>query len=222
MSGPSSGAPEPTARDRRAARYWDRQAASYDERTAGVERRFLADSRRWVCERAAGETLEVAVGTGANLSLYPAGVRLTALDRSPAMLDAARRRADALGREARLVSGDAGALPFAAASFDAIVCTYALCGMPDERQALTEMVRVLRPHGRLLLADHVVATNPLVRGLERLLELVTVPLQGEHYTRRPLTVVRAMGLAVVETDRLRAGAIERLHATAAPVSGGHR
>ena len=51
--------------------YWNRQAPTYDTRLAGVERRFFADSRAWVCSRARGATLEIAIGTGANLSHYP-------------------------------------------------------------------------------------------------------------------------------------------------------
>lgn len=47
------------------AGYWDRQAPTYDTRMTGVERRFFADSRAWVCGRARGATLEIAIGTGA-------------------------------------------------------------------------------------------------------------------------------------------------------------
>ena len=51
--------------------YWDRQAPTYDTRRVGVERRFFADSRGWVCGRARGATLEIAIGTGANLPTTP-------------------------------------------------------------------------------------------------------------------------------------------------------
>jgi ubiquinone/menaquinone biosynthesis C-methylase UbiE len=187
---------------------WDGRAAGYEQKTASIERRLLADSRRWVGERAAGLTLELAVGTGLNFRHYPAGVRLIGFDWSDRMVRTAARSS----RPQLLARADAMALPFAAASFDSVVCTFALCCVPDERAALTEAVRVLRPGGRLLLADHIVAAHPLLRAAERLLELVTIPLQGEHYTRRPLTVVRELGLTVVDTERLSHGIIERVHA----------
>lgn len=191
---------------------WDDEAARYEEKIASVERRYLADSRRWVCQRAAGSTLELAVGTGLNFPYYPATVRLTGVDWSPQMVQAAERRASTILRPIALTRADAMALPFADGRFDTVVCTFALCCIPDDRAALTEAIRVLRPGGSLLLADHIVASNLALRALEHLVELVTIPLQGEHYTRRPLTIVRDLGLTIVDTERLTHGAIERVHA----------
>ena len=188
------------------------EADAFDTMIAGVDRRFLAASRAWVCGRASGEVLEVAIGTGLNLPLYPDGVRLTGLDVNPDMLAGARRRAATLGRTVDLVVGDAMDLPYADDRFDTVVSTWSLCGVPDERQVVAEMVRVLRPGGSLLLADHVAWTNPLVRGLQRLAEVFTVPGQGEYWTRRPLLAVRDLGLEIVATDRLHVGAVERVHA----------
>ncbi|WP_066941404.1 class I SAM-dependent methyltransferase [Microtetraspora fusca] len=192
--------------------YWDRQAATYDRRSAGVERRFLADSRRWVCGRARGATLELAIGTGANLRHYPEDVDLTGIDWSAAMVDAARRQADRVHRAVRLHQADATALPFPAATFDTVVSTFALCCVPDERATLIEALRVLRPGGRLLLADHVAASFWPLRALQHAVDLISVPLQGEHYTRRPVTTLRGLGVTIEETERLTMGAIERVDA----------
>ena len=192
--------------------HWDDEAARYEEKTASVERRYLADSRRWVCQRATGSTLELAVGTGLNFPYYPVTVSLTGVDWSPQMVQAAERRASRILRPIALTRADAMALPFADGRFDTVVCTFALCCIPDDRAALSEAIRVLRPGGSLLLADHIVASNLALRALEHLVELVTIPLQGEHYTRRPLTIVRDLGLTIVDTERLTHGAIERVHA----------
>ena len=191
---------------------WDRRAPTYDVKMAGVERRFLADSRRWVCGRARGATLEVAVGTGANLRHYPRNVELTAVDWSPAMLDAARQQADRVGRTVSLHRADAGALPFPAETFDTVLATFSLCCVPNERVALVEALRVLRPGGSLLLADHVVSSSWWLRAAQRAVELASVPLQGEHYTRRPVTTLAALDVDIEESERLTKGAIERIHA----------
>src|SRR5204863_7331930 len=144
--------------------------------------------------RAVGEVLEVAVGTGRNLPFYPDGTRLTGVDWSPAMLAIARQRAAALGREADLRQGDAQALDFPDESFDTVLCALGLCALPDDRRAVTEMARVLRPGGRLLLVDHVAASapcegNPMYDAT--LAETVTIRGDGgdeiEAYLARPMS-----------------------------------
>lgn len=199
-----------TPRERRLRRYWDRQAAGYDEQLAWVERRFLDETRSWLCGRAAGDVLEVAVGTGLNLPHYPEQVRLTGLERSAGMLSQARHRAADLGRQVDLRQGDAHALPFGDSGFDTVVCTFALCGIADPPRALEEMVRVLRPQGLLLLADHVASTVWPVRWAQAAMDLLWIPLYGEHWRRRSFPQVRRMGLRVEAHERFSLGIIERL------------
>ncbi|HEX5598112.1 MAG TPA: methyltransferase domain-containing protein [Micromonosporaceae bacterium] len=202
----------PEEREQRLRRYWDRQAPSYDRQIDFVDRRLFRDSRDWICSKATGDVLEVAIGTGLNLARYPADVRLTGVEWSPAMLQAARERARNLGREVELRLGDAQALDFADASFDTVVCTFSLCAIPDERKALQEMARVLRPGGLLLLADHVAAARWPVRVVQWLMELVSVPMAGEHFRRRPMRQVRAWGWEIEAHERFALGIVERLAA----------
>jgi len=199
-------------RDERLRRYWDRRAGSYDRQMGFFDRRFFGDTRDWVCSQASGEVLEVAIGTGLNLPHYPGQVRLTGVEWSPAMLDIARHRARELGRQVNLHQGDAQALEFPDGSFDTVVCTFSLCGIPDDRQAVGEMDRVLRPGGLLLLADHVEASRWDARAAQRLIDLVTVPLGGEHFRRRPIIQVRALGYAIERHQRFTLGIVERLAA----------
>jgi ubiquinone/menaquinone biosynthesis C-methylase UbiE len=193
-------------------RYWDKESASFDKQMQFFERFFAPDSRAWVCSQATGETLEVAIGTGLNLPHYPADVRLTGVDFSPAMLDLARARAAQLARPVDLREADASALPFEAASFDTVVCTYGLCAIPDDSRAVSEMNRVLRPGGLLLLADHVAGSAAPTRAVQRLFDVFTVPLQGEHFLRRPLYLVQSEGLGIEQRQRFKLGMIERLAA----------
>ncbi|NUW30309.1 class I SAM-dependent methyltransferase [Nonomuraea sp. SMC257] len=179
---------------------------------AFAERRFFGDTREWLCRQAAGEVLEVAIGTGLNLAHYPDDVRLTGVEWSEAMLAVARSRAHSLGVPADLRQADAQALPYPGACFDTVVCTFALCAIPDESRALAEMNRVLRPGGLLLLADHVASSSWPVRVLQAAADLVSVPLQGEHFRRRPLPRVTAMGYVVERHDRFKLGVIERFAA----------
>jgi ubiquinone/menaquinone biosynthesis C-methylase UbiE len=199
-------------RARRLRRYWDKHARTYDKQMAFWERRLFGDGRQWVCAQATGDVLEVAIGTGRNLPHYPQGIRLTGVDFSPAMLQLARRQADRLGRQVDLRLGDAQALELPDASFDTVVCTCSLCTIPDERQALAEMRRVLRPGGRLLLLDHVAGTSRRVRAVQWLLEQVTRPLNEEHLLRRPLLQVQAEGFQIERAERFKLDIVERLAA----------
>src|SRR5215218_9416844 len=196
----------------RLKRHWEKEAPTYDRRMSFFERVLFGDAREWVCSRASGEVLEVAVGTGRNFPFYPQGVRLTGIDLSPPMLEIAWERADEVGVDADLREGDAQQLPFPEAAFDTVVCTLSLCNIPDDRRTLAEMKRVLRPGGRLLLLDHVRATSRLVRAVQRVLEVVTVRLEGEHLLRRPLEHVQAEGFEVEQRERYKAGIVERLSA----------
>ncbi len=202
------------ARDRtdRWRRAWDKQARTYDGQMRFMDRVLFGDSRSWACSQATGEVLEVAVGTGLNLAEYPDEVALTGIDFSDGMLGIARGRAAELGRGARLLQGNAHALPFADATFDTVVCTFGLCAIPDLDAAVAEMHRVLRPGGRLVLVDHVESSALSARAVQRLLELVTVPMAGEHFRRRPLNAVRTAGLSVERAERFKLGVVERLTA----------
>lgn len=197
----------------KARRVWDTFAPRYDSTMRFFERVQFSGGREWVCSRAHGNVLEVAIGTGLNLPLYPPGVRLTGVDLSPEMLALACQRAEELGQDVELREGDAESLPCDDASFDTAVCTLSLCAIPDDRAAIREMWRVLRPGGRLLLLDHVGSHWRLVWGAQRLFELFTVRAAGEHQTRRPLPVVEAAGFVVDESERLKAGTVERVAAT---------
>ncbi|HXT45506.1 MAG TPA: class I SAM-dependent methyltransferase [Pseudonocardiaceae bacterium] len=197
-------------------RYWNRHAHTYDREMAVLDRLLFRDTRRWICAQATGQVLEVAIGTGLNIALYPPGVALTGIDLSPAMLAIARRRARELGRTVDLRCGNAETLNFPGASFDTVVCTFSLCGIPDHEQAVAEMVRVLRPGATLLLADHVAATHPALRAVQGVVELVSVPLGGEHLRRRPIELVRSAGLRIERHDRFAAGIVERLTARMPP------
>jgi ubiquinone/menaquinone biosynthesis C-methylase UbiE len=199
-------------RDQRLRRYWDKHADSYDRQMGFLDRHLFADTRTWICSKANGAVLEVAIGTGLNLPYYPEDVRLTGIEWSPQMLALARQRAADLGRSVELRQGDAQALEFGDDTFDTVACTFSLCAIPDDRQAVHEMTRVLRPGGLLLLADHVEAAAWPVRASQRLLELVTIPLGGEHFRRRPIRHVQSLGFIIQAHERFKIGIVERLAA----------
>jgi ubiquinone/menaquinone biosynthesis C-methylase UbiE len=199
----------PTARQKRV---WDKGAPRYDKQVAFFEKIQFAGGREWLADRARDRVLEVAIGTGRNLPYYPADLTITGIELSPGMLAIARQRATDLGRDVALREGDAEHLPFDDASFDTVVCALSLCTIPRPAAALGEMRRVLVPGGRLLLLDHIGSSWPPVYAAQWLLEQITARAAGEYFTRRQLPSVKAAGFQIVETERLKAGTVERIHA----------
>src|SRR5690606_26015107 len=95
-------------------------------------------------------------GTGnAAIRAAEAGGVVTALDLTPEMFEAGRRRAAEAGVEISWVEGDAEALPFDDASFDVVLSTFGVMFAPRHAVAARELVRVLRPGGRIGLATWV-------------------------------------------------------------------
>jgi ubiquinone/menaquinone biosynthesis C-methylase UbiE len=211
--------PEERARaiDRK-RRLYAKEARTYDREADFSERWFFGTEHRgWACSKATGDTLEVAIGTGLNLPHVPRNVRLTAVDLSPDMIALAVTRARDMGRTIRLTEGDAEHLPFADGSFDTVLCTYALCSVRDDARAISEMHRVLRPGGRLILVDHIRSSVPPIFWLQWMYEFIPRRTKGEYLTRRPSAHVMAGDFRLQARDRLRAGIIERLVAVKTPV-----
>ena len=196
----------------RVRRRYDKFARTYDRQVGFFERVLLPGGREWVCSRASGETLEIAIGTGRNLFFYPPNVRLTGVELSPAMLDVARRRASALGRQVDLRLGDAQALEFPDERFDTVVCTLSLCTIPDDRKAVAEAARVLRPDGHLVLMEHVRSPAVTVRIGQRLLEPLFKWIASDHLLREPLLHLHAQGFRIDELERSKWGIVERIRA----------
>jgi ubiquinone/menaquinone biosynthesis C-methylase UbiE len=196
----------------RVRRVQDREAPKYDRQMSFFDRVLFAGGREWACSRAEGRVLEIAVGTGRNLPHHRDDVQLTGIELSPEMLAIATRRAGELGREADLRLGDAQQLDFPDASFDSVVCTLALCTIPDDRGAVAEAYRVLRPGGRFLLLEHVRSPVTPVRLVQRMLEPLTVRFEADHLTREPLDHLAAEGFEVEEFERSKWGIVERVAA----------
>jgi ubiquinone/menaquinone biosynthesis C-methylase UbiE len=191
---------------------YDAEASGYDREIAFFEKVLFAGGREWVCSRARGDVLELAAGTGRNFACYPVDVRLTAIELSPAMLELARRRARDAGRDVDLRLGDAQVLQFPDESFDTVTCTLALCTIPDDRAAVAEARRVLRPGGRLLLLEHVRSPRRTIRAVQRLLDPLAVRFKADHLAREPLEHLTAEGFAIDELQRSKLGIVERVAA----------
>jgi ubiquinone/menaquinone biosynthesis C-methylase UbiE/predicted ester cyclase len=187
---------------------FDKQAPKYDKSMSSFERWLFAGNREWIGKRAEGDVLDLAAGTARNLPYLPADAKVTGIELSPEMAALGRARAEELEREFKMLVGDATSLPFPDESFDTVVCTYGLCTIPDDAAAVREAKRVLRPGGRILLAEHVRSPNPVVRTIQRVLDPLAHRFGGDHLMREPLDHLASEGFEIDEVKRQKAGWVE--------------
>lgn len=141
--------------------------------------------------------LEVGVGTGLSLPLYPRDVRVVGIDISRAMLDQARARLARGGREgaAQLMVMDAENMAFTDDSFDKVVAMYVASVVPDPARLVDEMRRVCKPGGQIFIVNHFHSSNPLLRSVERLL----APLSKQLGFRPDFSLDRFLGQTGLDT-----------------------
>ena len=119
--------------------------------------------------------LEVGVGTGINISLYPTNCHITGIDLSTPMLEKARERVAREDlRNVRLLEMDAAKLTFADDAFDIVYAPYLVSVVPDPVQVVREMRRVCRPGGKIIILNHFRSANPILSRMERAISPFTV------------------------------------------------
>jgi phosphatidylethanolamine/phosphatidyl-N-methylethanolamine N-methyltransferase len=119
--------------------------------------------------------LEVGVGTGINLGLYPKDCHVTGIDLSDGMLEKAHERvAEKHMPNVRLIQMDATRLTFEDDSFDIVYAPYLISVVPDPVAVAREMRRVCRPGGRIIILNHFRSANPVMSWAERLISPLTI------------------------------------------------
>jgi len=150
-----------------------------------------------------GRVIEVGAGHGLNFALYPETVTEVVAVEPEAVL---RRGAEQQAQEApvpvRVVDGLADALPAEDASFDAGVASLVLCSVPDQRSALAELYRVIRPGGELRFYEHVVARSARFARAQHIVDPVWTRIAGGcHLDRDTAAAIEAARFSVESIRR---------------------
>ncbi|PQO22878.1 bifunctional demethylmenaquinone methyltransferase/2-methoxy-6-polyprenyl-1,4-benzoquinol methylase UbiE [Rhodobacteraceae bacterium WD3A24] len=167
-------------------------AARYDVMndlmSGGVHRVWKNAMMDWLAPRPDQRLLDVAGGTGDIAFRFLArapGAEAVVLDMTESMLVEGRKRAEAaqLADSLGWVVGDAMALPFPEASFDAYTISFGIRNVTRIDAALAEAFRVLRPGGRLMVLEFSQVPNPLLQRVYDIYSFNVIPAIGQIVTR---------------------------------------
>ena len=181
---------------------YDRFAKHYDRFFAPLESLGLARMRREAISLLPenASIIEVGCGAGANFEYYPKSRRAVSSELSIEMLRIAKGKS----RENHLIQADAQSLPFGESEFDAAFATLVFCSIPDPGAAFSELRRIVRPKGRIVLLEHV-RPDGFLGPVFDLLDKATVPLADDHFNRRTAQIAESSGLRLLEVRKKLAG-----------------
>jgi ubiquinone/menaquinone biosynthesis C-methylase UbiE len=178
-------------------------ASLYDRCIAGMEDAGFRANREALLAKAGGEVVEIGGGTGANLPHY--GPAVTSVKVTEPEAPMAKRLEHKLagheGVPAQLVLAPAERLPFDDDRFDTAVSTLVLCAVDDQQRALEEILRVLRPGGTLLFAEHVRSDSPGMARWQDRLNGFNKLVAGCNCNRATLDSISKAGFTVGDVTR---------------------
>ena len=149
-----------------------------------------------------GRALEIGGGTGKNLSYYPPGVKISAIDFSRRMLSRARKKALQNNLKVEFLEMDAQQLAFPDHFFDTVFATFIFCSIPDPVPGLKELRRVCKPDGRLLLLEHMRPGNPVLGFLFDLVNPFVVRMMGANINRMTIDNIKSAGWQIKIEQKL--------------------
>jgi len=183
-------------------------AATYDALSASVERRELAPRRARLLSGLTGTVVDVGAGTGANLRHFRHAERVILVEPDRYMRARLSSRLGESSVPVEVSDADAEHLPLPDGTADAVVFTLVLCSVPDQRLALLEARRVLKPGGTLAVLEHVRGQGRAARWQDRLDGLwgrCVAP--GCHINRNTVASIGEAGFEFTEVSRLEAPAV---------------
>lgn len=184
--------------DEKRVRKFDKQARMYAKRRKNLTEKAW---RERLIHYAKGEVLEVGVGAGANFPFYPKDVVITAVDFSKEMLNRAKEAAIECGVNAKFIQSDIESLDFPDHSFDTIVSTLTLCSYADPIAVLNKFNRWVRADGQILLMEHGISSNRIIRSLQLTLDPLFFKLVGCHQNRDLDQLFQLSRLDIFKSER---------------------
>ena len=154
---------------------------------------------------AKGVVLDIGIGSGLNIPFYnKSNINyLYGLDPSPELLEIAKKVAKTNKLEIEFLECGAESIPLPNNSIDTIVITYTMCTIPDISLSSAEMLRVLKPNGRLLFCEHGLAPDKRVAKWQKIINPVWNKIAGGCNLNRDIPkLIESSGLKILEIEEM--------------------
>jgi len=199
------------AKDQAEARF-DRAARFYDTFNFFVER-FASKERKEILHQARDNILEVGVGTGSSFKDYPPGKQIVAVDISKEMLRRAEEKLKNYNGKIELRREDVQNLSFKDETFDTVFTSWVFCSVTDPIKGSTEVARVLKKDGQLLLLEHVKSKNKTLGYLMDKLNPIVTRLGVGNINRDTVENLRKVGFKIKQERNIAYDVIKAIVAT---------
>ncbi len=177
---------------------YDKFAGNYDKAFAPFEKWFLSTWRKETLTYLPKDAriLEIGAGTGANFRFYPKCEYAVASEISFGMLEFAKGKTNFI----KLIQTNAEILPFAENSFDAAFATLVFCSIPNPNRTFTELKRVVKENGKIVLLEHV-RPKGLLGYIFDFLSIFTAFLFEDYFNRRTAKIAENSGLKILQVKQ---------------------
>ncbi|RSD26145.1 class I SAM-dependent methyltransferase [Mesobacillus subterraneus] len=179
-------------------------ASLYDTLMGPLEKRWIARIRKRIVSGLEGNVLEIGAGTGANIPYYSQEKvsRIAVVEPNPYMIEQAKHKANGYRIPVEFHQGMAEALPFKDGEFDTVVATLVLCSVNDPAQVFSEIRRVCKKGGRIVLFEHVRMESSYLAALQDVLTPAWKRLcDGCHLNRDTGRYMRESGINIVKEKK---------------------
>jgi len=191
---------------------FDRVARFYDAFNFFMER-FASKHRKELLSQTKGRILEVGVGTGSSFRDYPLSKHIVAVDISKEMLRRAEEKLRDYSGKVELRREDVQNLSFKDEAFDTVFTSWVFCSVTDPLKGLSEVRRVLKKDGQLLMLEHVRSKNGVLGYLMDKLNPLVAKLGVDNINRDTVENLRKTGFKIQQEKNLAYDVVKAIVAT---------
>ncbi len=175
------------------------------------ERMPMNEIKKEAVQMLKGKILEIGIGSGACLKYYEKKSDVTGIDFSIGMLNIAKKKAKLLGLEnVKLLEMDIENMSFSDETFDSVFSSCVFCTIPNPKNGINEVYRVLKKDGKAVFIEHMKSENFIINIGLRVLNIFTKLILGTSLLRETENTIREAGFSKVISKNIMLGDVVRL------------